>query len=114
MRESVLRDLARRAADDPGFLSRARGDLEGTLRAHGYDLAPDELAAVRDLQRRTATMGDAALAGLLSGGLDERVRETSDRPAAPARPGSGISRPGRPVGPERRRPRPGGGPSAGA
>ncbi len=35
MRENALRDLASRAAADPGFLQQGRKDLEDTLTKHG-------------------------------------------------------------------------------
>ena len=111
MRESILRDLAQKAATDPEFLHRARKDLEGTLAHHGFDLTPDELKTVQDLQRRTAVLGDKTLAAMLAAGLANRTGESPVRPTAPARPGSGFTRPVSPEGPGGRRggrgPRPG-------
>ena len=115
MRESVLRDLAQRAATDPEFLSLARRDLEGTLARYGYDLTPDELKVVTDLQRRTAILGNGTLAAMLAGGLRNQTGGPPVGPAAPNRPGGGLSRPGAP-GPPKRRQGPGetrGGPSPG-
>ena len=103
MRENVLKDLAGRAATDPEFLALARRDLEGTLARYGYDLAPDELRAVKDLQRRTAILGNGTLAAMLAGGLRKRAGDPSVRPVPPGRPGGGLSRPGAP-GPPGRRP----------
>ncbi len=94
MRESVLRDLAEKAATDPEFLALARRDLEGTLARYGYDLTPDELRAVKDLQRRTAILGNGTLAAMLAGGLRKRAGDPSTRPAAPNRPAAPGRRPG--------------------
>lgn len=102
MRESVLRDLAEKAATDPEFLALARRDLEGALSRYGYDLTPDELKVVKDLQRRTAILGNGALATMLAGGLRKRAGDPSVRPAAPKRPGAGSSRPAAPGTPGRR------------
>lgn len=98
MREDVLRSLASRAVSDRAFLSGLRKDPRGTLAAHGYDLSQGELAAVLDLQRRTAGLGDGMVAALISGGLGNRANDPPRRPRAPGDVGPG--RPGRPGGPE--------------
>jgi fructose 1,6-bisphosphatase len=98
MREGVLKELARRAAADPGFLARARADLPAALAAGGYELSPDELRAVEDLRRRTASMSDAELARTLADGLRRRGGAAPTRPGAPGRPGGGPARPAWPGG----------------
>jgi hypothetical protein len=104
LREAVLRDLAARAASDPGFLSGIRKDPQRTLAAHGYDLTPEELKAVLDLRRRTALLGDRTLAALLAGGLGDRQGGPPVRPASPGGPGRGPARPGFPGGTGRKGP----------
>jgi hypothetical protein len=102
MREEILRDLARRAATDREFLRSAREDLAGTLVRYGYDLTAEELAAVEDVRRRTAGMGDGDVVRALMGGLERRPRASIERPAAPGRRGAGPARPGRPGAPRGR------------
>ena len=92
MREEVLRDLARRAATDPGFLKQSRRDLEGTLAGYGYDLTREELRLVDDLRRRTASMSDEHLARTLASGLREHTGSPPARPTAPSWRGSGPAR----------------------
>lgn len=104
VRESVLRDLAERAATDPEFLGRARRDLRGTLDRYGYDLTADELRVVEGLRRRTAVFGDGTLAAMLASGLRRRAGVPSAGPAPPTRPGKGIAGP---APPDVRRRRPG-------
>jgi len=94
LREEVLRDLARRAATDPGFLKQMRRDLEGTLA--GYGLTREELGLVDDLRRRTASMSDEQLARTLASGLRERTGGPPARPSVPSWRGSGPARPARP------------------
>jgi hypothetical protein len=81
MRENVLRDLASRAAKDPGFLRQARQDLEGTLVRHGYHLTAEEMRRVESLRRQTAGMSDEELSRTLASGLEGR---TGSPPAAPS------------------------------
>lgn len=100
MRESVLKALAEKAAHDPAFLRAARRDLAGTLKRHGYELTAEEMSAVESLRRRTAIVGDAALAAMLAGGLQGRGGRSTG-PAPPARPGFGLPKPARPGGPAR-------------
>jgi hypothetical protein len=69
LRETVLSDLASRAATDPVFLRRARKDLEGTLARNGYHLIAEELRLVEILRRQTAGISDEELARTLAGGL---------------------------------------------
>ena len=96
MRETVLSDLARRAATDPEFLRLARKDLEGTLARYGYHLTEGELRLVEDLRRRTTRMSDEELARMLAGGLQGRSGSPPARPAAPSWRGTGPARPARP------------------
>jgi len=56
MRDNVLRDLASRAAADPGFLRQARKDLEGVLTKHGYQLTSREMRLVENVRQHTAGM----------------------------------------------------------
>jgi hypothetical protein len=96
VREDVLKQLASRAAKDREFLRRARKDLEGTLARHGYHLTGEEMRLVKDLQRRTAGMGDEDLARTLASGLERRSGSPPARPAAPSWRGVGPARPARP------------------
>lgn len=101
MRESVLRDLAEKAAVDPEFLGDARRDLVGTLDRHGYDLTTEEMEAVENLGRLTSVVGDGMLAAMLADELRKRGGRRSVRPAAPTRPGRGLSKPAPPDAPTR-------------
>jgi hypothetical protein len=96
MHENILSDLASLAATDPGFLRRARKDLEGTLARNGYHLTAEELRVVEDLRRRTAGMSDKELARVLAGGLQGRSGSPPARPAVPSWRGTGPARPARP------------------
>ena len=68
MRDEVLMDLVDRAMNDQEFRDRARGDLEGTLRAYGYDLTPEELAAVKEFHAQAAGKSDEEVNQMLGGG----------------------------------------------
>ncbi len=96
MRESVLQDLAARAASDPAFLSGIRKDPERTLAEYGYTLTPDELEAVLDFRWRTAALGARMVAAMLAGGLRERKGDLPVRPSSPGGPGGRPARPGSP------------------
>lgn len=98
MRENVLRNLASRAAADPGFLQQARKDLEGTLTKHGYQLTSGEMRLVESLRQHTAGMSDEELTRALSDGLAQRTGTPPARPVAPNWRGSGPARPARPGG----------------
>lgn len=102
MREEVLRGLARRAATDHEFLRQLREDPAGALALQGYDLTAEELAAVEDIRRRTAGMGDDSVAGVLVGGLERRGKVALESPSAPGRRGVGPARPSRPGSPRGR------------
>jgi hypothetical protein len=96
VRENVLRDLASRAATDPGFLRQARRDLRGTLARHGYSLTNEEMSLMEGLRQRTSRMTDEELARALAGSLRGRSDTPPARPAAPSWRGSGPARPTRP------------------
>jgi hypothetical protein len=66
MRDDVLIRLTDRVMTDAGFRSRARADLDGALRAEGFDLTDEELAAVREFHRQTADLSDAELTAALT------------------------------------------------
>lgn len=68
MRDDVLMRLAERASGDAEFRARAREDLDGALRDYGFELVPEELAAIRELHARVAGLGDEELADLLASG----------------------------------------------
>jgi hypothetical protein len=96
MRETVLRDLATRAATDPSFLRQARQDLQSSLAKHGYHLTGEETRLVEGLRRQTAGMTDEELVRTLVRGLEARRGSPPARPAAPSWRGSGPARPTRP------------------
>ena len=56
MRDEVLMELVDKAMNDDGFKEKARDDLEGTLEEYGYDLTPEEYAAVKEFHEQTAGM----------------------------------------------------------
>lgn len=66
MRDDVLTDLVDKAVNDPDFRSKAKDDLEGTLKAYNFDLTEDELAAVRDFHSQAAGKSDEELDEMLS------------------------------------------------
>ncbi len=94
MRETVLSDLASRAATDPVFLRRARKNLEGTLARNGHHLTADELRLVEDLRRQSAGMSDEDLARTLAAGLRMRSGTPPARPTTLSWRGTGPARPG--------------------
>lgn len=112
-----MRSLAARGASDRAFLSALRKDPRATLASNGYDLTEEEFAAVLDLRRRTAALGDGMVAALLAGGLKGGTGIPPARPRppggrGPARPGGrGPAKPGSPGRTDdpkgRRRPREG-------
>ena len=67
IRDEVLMDLVDLARTDPGFKRKARADLEGTLNEYGFELAGDELAAVKEFHRRTRGMSDEEFNLMLAG-----------------------------------------------
>ena len=98
MPENALRNLARQAATDVGFLRQARKDLKGTLARYGYHLTGEEMRLVEGLRRQTAQMSDQGLARVLGSGLEGRTGGPPARPAAPSWRGTGPARPARPRG----------------
>jgi len=51
MRDEVLAELVERALTDAAFRRRAADDLDHALADAGFQLEPDELAAVREFSR---------------------------------------------------------------
>ena len=72
MRDDVSINLVDEATSDPEFRNGMRRDQERTLRAYGYDLTPEELAAVEEFQASTAGMSDAEIDEMLAGGASRR------------------------------------------
>ena len=95
MREDVLRRLADQASSDRTFLSHLRRDPGAALAAHGYALTEEEFAAILELRRRTAALGDGMVAALLANGLRDRAGSPPGRPGSPGAPGAGPARPRR-------------------
>ena len=95
MREDVLRRLADQSSSDRTFLSHLRRDPGAALAAHGYALTEEEFAAILELRRRTAALGDGMVAALLANGLRDRVGSPPGRPGSPGAPGAGPARPRR-------------------
>ena len=93
MRETVLSDLASRAATDPVFLRQARKDLEGTLARNVYHLTAEELRLVEGLRRQSAGMSDEELARTLAGDLRKRSGTPPARPTTLSWHGTGPARP---------------------
>jgi hypothetical protein len=58
MRDEVLMQLVDKAMTDDTFRAAAVEDLDGTLRAHDFELEPDELAAVREFHGEVIASGD--------------------------------------------------------
>ena len=68
MRDDVLMDLVDKAVNDPEFRTKAKDDLEGTLKAYNFDLSEDELTAVRDFHSQAAGKSDEELDEMLAQG----------------------------------------------
>jgi hypothetical protein len=68
MRDEVLMELVDRALTDEQFRNAVRDDPDSALSAHGFELQPDELEAVKDLQRQTAGMSDDELREAITAG----------------------------------------------
>ena len=66
MAEATLSDLIERARTDRDFRDRTVADLEGTLKAEGYELSEDELAAAREMHRQAQRMSDEELDAALT------------------------------------------------
>ena len=61
MRDQVLMELVDHAMRDADFRRQAQEDPEAALKAHGYELEPDELEAVKSFQREVHGMSDEEL-----------------------------------------------------
>jgi hypothetical protein len=72
MRDEVLAGLVDKAMTDPEFRRSAVADLDGTLAAHGYELQPDELEAVREFQGQVAGKSEVEVEALLAGNATKR------------------------------------------
>jgi hypothetical protein len=72
MRDQILMQLVDKAISDPEFRANARKNVEGVLRAYGYDLTPDELGAVKAFQAETAGLSDGDLDSVLAGNSQRR------------------------------------------
>jgi hypothetical protein len=66
MRDEVLAGLVDKAMTDAEFRRSAVADLDGTLAAHGYELQPDELEAVREFHGQVAGKSEAEVQELLT------------------------------------------------
>ena len=72
MRDDVLAGLVDKAMTDADFRRSAMTDLEGTLAAHGYELQPDELEAVREFHGQVAGKSEAEVEELLAASSGRR------------------------------------------
>ena len=72
IRDEVLMQLVDRAMNDQEFRQSAQRDPEGTLRAHGYELNDEELAAVKEFHAEVAEHGDEELRQAIAGSADAR------------------------------------------
>jgi hypothetical protein len=72
MRDDVLAGLVDKAMTDADFRRSAMTDLEGTLAAHGYDLEPDELEAVREFHGQVAGKSEAEVQEVLAANAGRR------------------------------------------
>ena len=61
MRDDVLIQLTDRVMEDTAFRAQARTDLDGALRDAGFELNPDEMAAVREFHGSVADLSDDQL-----------------------------------------------------
>jgi hypothetical protein len=72
MRDEILASLVDRAMTDSEFRQQAITDLDGTLAAHGYELQPDELDAVREFHGQVAGKSEAEVQDLLASNASRR------------------------------------------
>jgi hypothetical protein len=72
MRDEVLAGLVDKAMTDAEFRRSAVADLDGTLAAHGYELQPDELEAVREFHGQVAGKSEAEVQELLASNASRR------------------------------------------
>jgi hypothetical protein len=61
MRDDVMANLVERVMTDEGFREQTRVDLDGALAGAGFDLEPDEMAAVREFHGEFADAPDDEL-----------------------------------------------------
>ena len=66
MSQTTLADLIERARTDRDFRDRAKADLDGALKAEGYELSEDELQAARQMHTQAQGMSDEQLDAALS------------------------------------------------
>ena len=66
MRDDVLMQLTDRVMTDADFREHARRDLDDALRAAGFELNDEELAAVREFHGQTAGLSNAELEAALA------------------------------------------------
>jgi hypothetical protein len=66
MRDEVLTGLVDKAMTDAEFRRDAITSLDGTLAAHGYELQPDELEAVREFHGQVAGKSEAEVEEFLT------------------------------------------------
>jgi hypothetical protein len=72
MRDEILTSLVDRAMTDSEFRRNAITDLDGTLAAHGYELQPDELEAVREFHGQVAGKSEAEVEEMLAANSGRR------------------------------------------
>ena len=72
MRDEVLASLVDRAMTDSEFRRQAITNLDGTLAAHGYQLQPDELEAVREFHGQVAGKSETEVQELLATNASRR------------------------------------------
>ena len=70
--DDVLMRLVDHAMNDEEFRRSAQADPEGTLRAHGYELSDEELAAVKEFHAEVAEHSDEELKQAISGNAAAR------------------------------------------
>ena len=68
MRDELLMDLVDRALGDEEFRAQAQSDPEAAMKAYGYDLDEEEMAAVVEFQREVGGLSDAELRDALASG----------------------------------------------
>ena len=76
IRDEVLMRVVDHAMNDADFRSSAQRDPEATLRAHGYDLTDEELAAVKEFHAEVAEHSDEELRQAISGNAQSRRQGT--------------------------------------
>ena len=58
MRDDVMAGLVERVLTDEGFRQQARDDLDTAMTSGGFELQPDEMAAVREFRDEYLDMTD--------------------------------------------------------